>query len=136
LHNFLALPFCAAAFITAAQSPASAAPMVRVELNKLETVEKDCRATLVVSNSGEQAYSELRLDLVVFDKESIVAKRLIVDVAPLAAEKTSVKSFDIAGLPCNDISRVLLNDVPACGGDACLGQVETSSRAENTPFDK
>ncbi len=127
----------ALAGLLAAPSVAAAAPSVSVELNKLEAADKDCRATLVVKNGKDTAFSELRLDLVVFDGDSVVAKRLIVDVAPLAAKKTSVKSFDIAGLGCDGISRLLLNDVPACGGDAdCLGLVETSSRAKKTPFDK
>ena len=108
---------------------------VGVELNKLEPADKNCRATLVVSNRDDAAYSELKLDLVVFDKEGMVAKRLIVDVAPLAAKKTTVKTFDIAGMGCDGMERLLLNDVPACGaGSDCLALVETSSRGAVTFF--
>jgi hypothetical protein len=136
-------PFCAilaltiCALLLPASSQSAEAPRgVSVELNKLESAGKNCRATLVIQNGGDTAYDELRLDLVIFDAESIVSKRLIVDVAPLAAKKTSVKTFDIADLACDGISRVLLNDVTACGSAPdCLSIVETSSRAA-TPFIK
>jgi hypothetical protein len=122
--------------LLAGGSGAAEAAAVGVELNKLEAAGSSCRATLVIENGGDTAYDELRLDLVIFDSDGIVARRLAVDLAPLAAKKTVVKSFDIADLGCDGISRVLLNDVTACGAASdCLGLVDISSRAA-TPFMK
>ena len=117
-------------FITSASVNAQA---ISVELNKLEPKNDACRAYLVLHNAGT-ALSQFKLDLVLFDADGIVAKRLIVDASPLRANKTSVKLFDIAGLACDNIDRVLINDVPAChdGVEArtdCVDLVEPKSVA-------
>lgn len=115
---------------------AAAAAAVGVELNKLEPAGEACRAALVVFNGTEAAYQDLLLDMVIFDQESIVTKRLAVDVAPLPAGKTSVKTFDISGIGCDTIGRILLNDVTSCGQNgSCLTLVDVTSRAA-TPFFK
>ena len=111
-----------------------------VELNKLEPNEGDCRAYLVLENGSTSAFESLKLDVVVFDTDGIVAKRLAVEAAPLPLEKTSLKVFDIGGLPCDRVGRVLLNEVMTCAdasqerGD-CLALMITSSRAP-IPFIK
>ena len=111
---------------------------VSLQLNKLEPDGGSCRAYLVVENGSDSAFESLQLDLVMFDGEGIVAKRLAVETAPLPAGKTSVKVFGISGLACGDIGRVLLNGVLACedqGGerDDCLRQLATDSVA-GVPF--
>ena len=108
---------------------------VTIELNKLEPQENACRAYLVVKNDGEQAFESLKLDLVMFDKGGVVAKRLAVQAAPLPVGKTSLKVFDVEGHACPDIGSILLNDVLECtpapaapGG--CLAQIAVSARGE------
>jgi len=110
-------------------------PAVTVELNKLEARGGACRAYLVLENGAGVAFESLRLDLVMFDGEGIVARRLAVETAPLAEGKTSLKVFDIDGLACAEVGRVLLNDVMACSDasgrrEDCLGLVEVESRAD------
>ena len=111
-----------------------------VQLNKLEPNEGDCRAYLVLENKSASAFESLKLDVVVFDTDGIVAKRLAVEAAPLPLDKTSLKVFDIGGLPCDRVGRVLLNEVMTCEdasqerGD-CLALMSTSSRAP-IPFIK
>ena len=58
-----------------------------VELNKLEPNEGDCRAYLVLENGSTSAFESLKLDVVVFDTDGIVAKRLAVEGGPAAARK-------------------------------------------------
>ena len=106
---------------------------LRVELNKLEAQGDGCRAYLLLQNHAGLAFSALKLDLVMFDADGIVARRLAVEAAPLPQGKTSLKVFDIAGLECGAIGRVLLNDVLACegsGGSApdCLSLLQVSGR--------
>jgi len=106
---------------------------VGVELNKLEQVEGACRAFLVIENGMGADFEMLALDLVVFDANGVIAERLAVDLAPLAAGKTSVKAFDIAGLACADAGRVLMNGVLGCRGagsaaDGCAGPVVPRGR--------
>ncbi|MGE0253434.1 MAG: Tat pathway signal sequence domain protein [Alphaproteobacteria bacterium] len=123
----------AAACFALAASPAVAAG-VAVELNRLEPQGDDCRAYLVFENATKDAFSSLKLDLVLFDSDGVIARRLAVEGGPLAAGKTVVRLFDIAKLPCPRIGRVLLNDVLACSGPDgagadCLAQIEPRSRA-------
>jgi hypothetical protein len=108
---------------------------VTIELNKLEPQGEACRAYLVVKNTGEQAFDSLKLDLVMFDKGGVVAKRLAVQAAPLPVGKTSLKVFDVEGHGCADIGSILLNDVLDCtpapeapGG--CLARIAVSARGE------
>jgi hypothetical protein len=113
---------------------------VAIELNKLEPNGEACRAYLVLKNGSEVAFRSMKLDLVMFDSDGVVARRLAVQAAPLPAGKTSLKVFDITGHDCGGIGSILLNDVLACepaaetGGD-CLDLVAASARG-TVPFIK
>ncbi|MEO0957573.1 MAG: Tat pathway signal sequence domain protein [Pseudomonadota bacterium] len=105
-----------------------------VELNKLEADGNSCQAFLVLQNGTKDAYERFVLDLVMFDADGIIARRLAVDIAPLDAGKLAVKVFAVPEQTCDGIGRVLVNGVLGCqvGGakrDNCLGLVATSSRA-------
>jgi hypothetical protein len=115
----------------AAPAPASAeeARPVEIELNKLETRERGCEAWLVARNSGPQAHESLRLDVVLFDRDGVIVRRLAVEIGPLPAEKTVVKAFVAEGVACGAIGALLLNDVLSCGGEgACLDAVRVGAR--------
>lgn len=126
------------AALVGAASPAAAASGVSVELNRFESREDACRVSLVVANPTDKAIDSLKLDLVFFDKQGVISRRLAVEAGPLRATKTAVKLFDAAGVGCGDVSRVLLNDVTACGGAEgdCLGLVTTSSKVKDVEFAK
>jgi hypothetical protein len=113
----------------------AAAPAITVELNKLEPRGGTCQPYLVLENRTEIAFESLKLDLVMFDPEGIVASRLAVETAPLPAGKTSLKVFEIAGMACDAIARILLNGLTSCrdgGGerDDCLALITTSARGK------
>lgn len=104
-----------------------------LELNKLEANDQACRAYLVLENRVPRAFEALKLDLVMFDPDGVVAKRLALEVAPLPAGKTRLKVFNISGLPCERVGRMLLNDVLTCEDSAgvrddCLALISTSAR--------
>lgn len=108
---------------------------ISLELNKLEPASNACRAYVVLHNGSGVAYSTLRLDLVMFDAEGVVAKRLALETAPLPVDKTSLKVFDISGMECGQVGRILLNDVLDCADangtkTGCLAQIDTSARGE------
>lgn len=137
------------AFLLATVLAASASPVFAqtsspgafsLELNRLDAVSDDCRVTLVEKNSTQSAFTALKLDLVVFDGAGIVTKRVGVDAGPLKAGRTVVKTFDLKGLACDGVGRLLINDVLACEAegiatDACLDILEPRSRVA-APFDK
>ena len=125
-----------AAMLGLAPSPAAAQePGISLELNKLEPADGACRAYLVTANRTQSAFASLNLDLVLFGPDGVIAKRLAVETAPLPADKTTVKAFNIADLDCAAIGRVLLNGVLACEDaqgerDDCLAMLDTSAKGE------
>ncbi|MDQ0391581.1 hypothetical protein [Labrys monachus] len=107
-----------------------------LDLNKLESRNGSCRVTMVVVNGRPAAADALRADLVMFGQDGVVAKRLAVDLGPVPAGKTIVRAFDIAGLDCQGIGSILLNDLPAChfageaeGPPRCLDTLAVESKA-------
>lgn len=104
--------------------------VVEVELNKLEPRGDGCQAWLVARNPGPVAHQSLRLDVVLFGADGVIATRLAVEIGPLPADKTLVKAFVVEGVACDSIGAALLNDVLSCGGDApCLDAVRPVGRA-------
>ncbi len=87
---------------------------VHIELNKLEQQGDACRAYLLFENDRGDEYSVYRLDLVLFDKQGRIDRRIAVDASPLRAGKSVVKLFDLSGLQCDGISKILLNDIAPC----------------------
>lgn len=113
---------------------------VRLELNKLSALDDACRAYVVARNQTDTDFDQLRADVVMFDADGIVNKRLAVDLAPLPAGKTSLKVFDIGGLACDDIGQMLLNQILDCrdaDGDRedCLADISVRARGP-VPFIK
>lgn len=124
-------------------APAASSQAVDVELNKLEQVSNACRAYLVTQNLTDRAFDSFKLDVVMFDNNGIVAKRLAVQLGPMPAGKTSLKVFDIPGLGCKQIGQLLLNNVLECSVDTgkgppkerddCLSLISVSQRGR-VPF--
>lgn len=110
-----------------AQAPAEP---IGLELNKLEQVEGACRAYLVLRNASPSALDSLDLDLVTFQPDGVIGARFRIELAPVPAAKTIVKSFDFEGVGCTEIERVLLNDVVDCAPMArasCLQALELTT---------
>lgn len=113
--------------------------MVAVELNKLESNENGCQPYLVFENGTQIDFVSLKLDLVMFDGDGIITRRVAVEGAPLMAGKMTVKVFDIPDLACDRIGRVLLNGLTRCADRAgerrdCHALLETGSRAYDVDF--
>lgn len=118
--------------LASATVPAVAAQGIAIELNKLEQTEKGCRVYVVVNNAGEAAYQAYKLDLVLFQPDGVIGKRLALDLAPIRGSKRTVKLFDFEGVPCDRIGSLLVNDMLDCRTDAgvqsdCLAGLTLSS---------
>ena len=116
---------------------AAEAQQVSVELNKLEAQGKSCRAYVVVDNPSDAAFQTLKLDLVFFQTDGTIGRRLAFDLAPLRPVKKTVKTFDLEGVGCETIGSVLVNDVLDCRDAAgpvqgCLDRLKFSSRSAAT----
>jgi hypothetical protein len=127
----------AAAFAGTAQ--AEARPPLQLELNRLEPMAgaaEGCRIWLVLANDAEGAppVTALRLDLVMFGTDGQIARRAAVELGPVGAGRTVVRLFDLAGLACDRLGRMLVNDVLTCkvGGQDqpdCADRLRPASRA-------
>ena len=111
---------------------------LHIELNALESSEGRCRLTFVIENKGKTAVESLKLDLALFNTEGAVYRRMLIDMAPVRAAKTIVKTFAADG-DCAQLGSLLVNEVTACQpGEpaACQDQLSLSSRVKNVRFYK
>ena len=126
-----------------AASPALAGPPITLELNKLEPVAQPagCRVYMLTNNPDAEPFEQFRLDLILFGGDGVIARRVALDLGPLAAKKQAVRLFDLQGLPCEDIGKVLINDVIGCARtgagagsvadrEVCLERLAPTSRAK------
>jgi hypothetical protein len=126
----------------AAAAQVQAPVALRIELNRLEPREGGaCRVWLVLNNGGAEPLDPLRLDLVLFGRDGVVARRVAVDVGPLPAGRTGARIFDLAGQGCDTIGSLLMNDVLACGADPaarspCAERATLASRVDGVAFQK
>jgi len=130
-----ALPSLAQESKQKTDQPAAADNAVTLELNKLETSEKGCRAYVVVSNPSSTTYDSYKLDLVMFQSDGIIGRRFALDLAPLKPSKRTVKLFELDNTSCDNIGSFLVNDVLECKADAgpvndCLARLKVSSLAK------
>ncbi|MCG8357974.1 MAG: Tat pathway signal sequence domain protein [Kiloniellales bacterium] len=93
---------------------AQAQSAITLDLNKLEPRENACRAYFILENATESQFSGFTLDLYIFDSEGIIAKRLVVDTAPLIPAKTRIRPVDIREMACDQVSKIVVNDVIDC----------------------
>lgn len=119
---------------------ADEAPSLALELNKLEPVAAaqgataGCRAYLVATDpEGGPKVDALRLDLVLFGTDGVIARRIALDVGPVQPGRMQVRPFELRDLACDSISQILVNDALICkigGADQtdCLDKLRTSSR--------
>lgn len=110
----------------------AAGPEISIELNKLEMQGSSCRSFLVIDNTSETALQNLKLDLIIFQQDNVIARRFAIDLAPLKAKKKSVKLFDLDGLACDKIGSMLINDIVECKADQgpledCLAGITVKS---------
>ena len=112
----------------------AAAQTLDIELNKLEDIEGQCAASLLLTNRMSETLDAVRFDLYVFDKAGVIARHLLLDTGPMRTDKTTVASFSLLDGPCGNIGRLLVNDVPVCktaeGDDIdCVAALNPTSRA-------
>jgi hypothetical protein len=125
----------AAPIVMGLSAPAAAAePGLDIELNKTVDGDGACVASFVVRNDMGQSLDRFSMDLYVFDSDGVIARQVLLDLAPLRDAKTTVARFNLIARPCAEVSRILVNDIPTCRGAAsgatldCLAALTVSSR--------
>jgi hypothetical protein len=129
----VALSAAGSTIADAADTPASSPSAgTSLELNKLETTDKGCRAYVVVNNTSDVSYPAYKLDVILFQSDGVIGKRFALDLSPFKAQKKSVKLFDLDGVACDKIGSFLINEVMECKTDTgpsadCLQHLSTST---------
>lgn len=115
-----------------AQDPQEAA--IRLELNALQATQSACRLTLVATNGLETDIAKVAYEFVFFGREGRVELLTALDLRDLPVNRTRVRQFDLPGVDCGGLSRLIVNDAKACESPGltpaiCLERLETSSKA-------
>ena len=124
--------------LTALTLPAGAqSPGLSVELNAAEDVAGACRVSFLAVNSLGADLSALVFEAVLINRQGQVDRLAMLDFADLPQGRTRVRQFDLAGLACADLGRVILNAAGTCAGDglgpdACMAGLSVISRLPGT----
>jgi len=120
------------ACLVLAPVPARAEDMARLELNTVENANNRCSLTFVIENKTDRGIDSLKLDLALFNLESVIQRRMVTEMGPVRAKRTNVRTFATDG-DCGQIGAILVNDVTACAPlepTACLDGLALSSRVK------
>jgi hypothetical protein len=112
---------------------AQTAPELAVELNALSPSETGCRVTFLATNKMGTELTRSALEVALFGADGGIDRMVSLEFKAMPEGKARVLQFDLSGLDCANISRVLINDVVACEGDGldpktCLTALKPSSR--------
>ncbi len=110
---------------------ADEAGKISFQLNSAAGVKDACRFNFVFHNGVSAPIKDLVLELVVFDRQNLVDRFVLVKSGSLPKGKTRVRQFDFAGLACDKVAKLLVNEVKVCDGgglepEACLARLEIS----------
>jgi hypothetical protein len=131
--------FCAAALTCLSPLAAGAAAAddkaIAIELNKATSTDAGCRLTFVVKNDTQSLLEKTSYEIAAFDTSKTVMKLLVFEFGRLPVGKTKVVEFALSGVPCDSISRILVNNSPECVADGaastiCLDALRTTSLAK------
>jgi hypothetical protein len=109
-------------------------PHISLDLNALQPSNSGCRFTFVVGNALATPVDRAAYEMALFTKDGVVDRLTVLDFKGLPAGKTKVSRFDLSGVDCANVSRVLINDATECTGagtapDACLATLKTESKS-------
>lgn len=126
---------------TEAAPPANADKGLALELNRVAPGSAGCLLTFVIRNDTGGAIDAARYEVVLFNKAGLVEQLTTLDFGALAPAKTVVRQFDLPGLSCPDLGRLLVNGPAGCTGDSgnngdgpaaplCTAPLHLSSRTD------
>lgn len=92
-------------------------PALSLELNAAEPVDGACRISLLVENTLSGDITALGVEAVLFDRNGRVLRLLTLDLEAAPQGRPRLRQFDLPGLDCAALGRVLFNAVKPCSGD-------------------
>ncbi|MDL2405376.1 hypothetical protein PY650_06830 [Rhizobium calliandrae] len=136
--GLFAIASCVPAFaeeVTAV--PAANAQKLTVELNALVPSQKGLMMTFVAENDLATAIGKISFELAFFNDKNAVDRVTVLDFRDLPVGKKRVRQFDMPGVKCESVSRIIMNDTPVCDGPAagkCKAALTTRSQL-SVPFE-
>ena len=138
---FQTLPFTAAAGALVGFSGVAVAQEtpkqdgLQIELNAAADVDGACRISFLVENRLGADLSEAVFETVLFDADGAVERLSLFDMRDLPAGRPRVRQFQIEGIACTGIQRILFNGAQTCNGEgldkgACMDGLGLTSRTE------
>ena len=119
-----------ALFLSAAPALAQG-PALMLDLNRVDQVDGACRLTFVAQNDLGADLAALSVETVLIDTTGRVDRLTLFDFGALPDGVPRVRQFDIPGLACEALARVLINGVAQCSaGEACAGALGLTSRTD------
>ncbi len=118
---------------TAQEAPDQTAT-IKLELNNAEdNADGACQLTILTENATGDALERAAWQMAIFDKDGRVRALPVVDFGMLPAGKTKLVSMAMPGRSCDQIARIVVNDVAECRlngdfvPDLCLTRLTTAS---------
>lgn len=110
-----------------------------IELNTSADVDGACRLTFVATNNTGVSLTKTAYEVAAFNADGIVSQLMVLEFGELPQSKTRVVQFDLPGLKCEEISRLLVNGQDTCEAtdgakDICMKALSASSRIPSMPF--
>lgn len=106
-----------------------------LELNNSQDLGGACRLIFVARNGTAVVLEKTAYEVAVFDSDQKVSQMLVLEFGRVAVGKTKVVQFDLANLPCDKISRLLVNEIADCvvAGQAttlCMDSLKAATRSK------
>ena len=121
--------------IAAGPAAAQKQPALAMNLNGLTQTDAGCRFTFVIENRLPGDLNKAIFEFALFGTDGLVERLLTLDFRELPKGKTRVRQFELAGLQCAALARILVNDARECGGEetnpaACMRALKTSTATD------
>jgi hypothetical protein len=136
MHSILFCSILAFALLSGSTGSGAQQKLLTIELNRMQQSQNGCRLSFMAVNKMGTGLDKTALEIVIFDADNIVSQMLLLDFGRLPNDKTKIVEFDLS-LQCEQISRVLVNDIAECAGaeeqnlaEDCFNALRTLNRAE------
>ncbi len=108
-------------------------PKLIVELNTAETMDTACRLSFMVTNEHPQDIEAVVFETVLFNVDGSVNQLTLFDFGALPSNRPRIRQFDVPGLGCDGLGRLLINGAVTCEApDAglCINTLELRTRTQ------
>lgn len=108
-------------------------PNLIVELNTAETMDAACRLSFMVTNEHPQDIEAVVFETVLFNADGSVNRLTLFDFGALPSNRPRIRQFDVPGLGCDGLGRLLINGAVTCEAhDAglCVNTLDLRTRTQ------